>query len=179
MLAASFEKGIGMTVLHWSDSYNLGISLMDATHIEFVDLQARVLAAPDAQLMPLWQELVEHTESHFAREDRWMQDTGFSSDNCHSSQHKLVLQVMQEGLKRGLAGDLAVVRQMANELGLWFPQHANAMDAALAQHLQAVAYDETTGRILQPQALPREVIEGCHSDSCAPHAPADAKLAIT
>jgi hemerythrin len=126
--------------------------------------------------LPLWQELVAHTDEHFAREDRWMTDTGFSASNCHSTQHQIVLKVMREGSKRGLTGDLAVVRQMADELGVWFPQHANAMDAALAQHLRNVGYDETTGQVHLPQAMPSEQIEGCHSDSCTPHEAQDAKL---
>jgi hypothetical protein len=90
-----------------------------------------------------------------------------------------VLKVMREGSKRGRTGDLSVVRQMADELGVWFPQHANAMDAALAQHLQAVDYDERTGQVHLPQALPSEHIEGCHGNSCTPHEEPDAKLETT
>ena len=165
-----------MPELQWSDSYTLDLPVMDDTHHEFVDLQARVVRATDAQLLPLWEELVAHTDEHFAREDRWMTDTGFSPTNCHTTQHQTVLKVMREGSKRGRTGDLAVVRQMANELGVWFPQHANAMDAALAQHLRSVAYDEKTGQVHLPLALPTENIEGCHGSSCAPHDEPGAKL---
>lgn len=168
-----------MPELQWSDSYTMGVPTMDDTHREFVDLLAKVVRATDAQLLCLWEELVAHTDEHFAREDRWMTDTGFSPTNCHSTQHQVVLQVMREGSKRGRNGDLAVVRQMADELGVWFPQHANAMDAALAQHLQSVNYDEKTGQVHLPQALPSEVIEGCHSSSCTPHEASEAKLETT
>jgi hypothetical protein len=74
---------------------------------------------------------------------------------------------------------LAVVRQMADELGEWFPQHANAMDAALAQHLQSVNYDDKTGQVHLPQALPAEEIEGCHGSSCTTHEEPGAKLETT
>lgn len=166
-----------MAVLQWSEAFVLGMPVMDETHEAFVKLLAEVVNASDAQLMPLWQGLVDHTDAHFAREDRWMTATGFSADNCHSSQHQIVLKVMREGLKRGHAGNLAVVRQMADELGVWFPQHANAMDAALALHLRSVGYDEQTGEIHLPQAMPVEVLEGCHGASYAPHDAPDAKLA--
>lgn len=166
-----------MAVLQWSEAFVLGMPVMDDTHLEFVNLLAEVVNASDAQLMPLWQGLIDHTDAHFAREDGWMTATGFSADNCHSSQHQIVLKVMREGLKRGHAGDLAVVRQMADELGVWFPQHANAMDAALALHLRSVGYNEQTGEILLPQAIPMDAIEGCHGTSCAPHDAPDAKLA--
>jgi len=168
-----------MTVLQWSDSFTLGVPVMDETHQEFVDLLNRVVQAGDTELMGLWTELVDHTNDHFAREDRWMTDTGFTADNCHSTQHLFVLNVLREGEKRGQAGDLAVVRQMADELGVWFPQHANAMDAALAQHLQHVGYDERLGQVALPDALPSEKIAGCHSTKCSTHDAAQAKLETT
>ena len=155
-----------MPTLQWSDTLALGLPEMDATHHEFVALLAQVVNATDDTLLPLWRELVTHTDEHFAREDRWMQTTGFASSNCHSSQHQVVLQVMREGDKRGSAGELAVVRQMADELGTWFPMHAQAMDAALALHLRNVGFDPVTGQVALPQALPTGVIHGCGGSTC-------------
>jgi hypothetical protein len=96
-----------------------------------------------------------------------MQHTGFAPANCHSTQHKVILQVMREGERRGQDGDLAVVRQMAKELGLWFPNHAQSMDAALALHLRSAGYDPITGQVSVPQALPKQAIHGCGGASCS------------
>jgi len=159
-----------MSTLLWSDSLALGLPFMDDTHHEFVDLLAQVANATDADLLPAWQVLIDHTDNHFGLEDEWMQSTRFSSSNCHSMQHGIILQVMREGAKRGHAGDLGVVRQMAHELGIWFPQHAQSMDAALALHLRGVGYDPVTGIVRMPQALPKEEIHGCGSTSCSSHA---------
>jgi hypothetical protein len=54
---------------------------------------------------------------------------------------------MREGEVRGMDGDYAAVRQMAHELGLWFPQHAQSMDASLALHLRSAGFDPITGAI--------------------------------
>ena len=105
---------------------------MDETHQEFVDLLAVVVRSSDNEIMGHWHALIVHTDQHFGQEDNWMQRTRFSSSNCHSVQHQVILQVMREGQQRGKKGDLGVVRQMAHELGIWFPQHAQSMDAALA-----------------------------------------------
>jgi hemerythrin-like metal-binding protein len=156
-----------MSTLQWSDSLALGLPFMDDTHHEFVDLLAAVVNASDTDLLTTWRSLIEHTDDHFGREDQWMQDTRFSSGNCHSMQHKVILQVMREGDTRGQAGELDVVRQMAHELGIWFPQHAQSMDAALALHLRGVGYDPATGIVHAPQALPQEVIHGCGGASCS------------
>jgi hemerythrin-like metal-binding protein len=154
-----------MPKLQWSDTLSLDLPAMDDTHREFVELLNQVVNAPDDGLLSAWSVLVTHTDAHFAREDQWMKATGFSSNNCHSTQHQVVLQVMREGERRA---DMAMVRQMADELGLWFLQHAQAMDAALALHLRGVGYDPVTGQVKLPDALPTQTIQGCGSNTCTP-----------
>lgn len=156
-----------MAQLEWSDALNLDLPLMDDTHREFVDLLAAVEQAEDAQLQLAWQALVEHTDQHFGQEDAWMASTRFASGNCHSMQHRVVLQVMREGAARAAQGDLKVLRVMASELALWFPQHAQSMDAALALHLRRVGFDPATGVVHAPQALPGELIHGCGGATCS------------
>lgn len=156
-----------MSTLQWSESLALGLEFMDVTHQEFVQLLAEVVEASDAELPAAWKILIDHTDDHFGREDAWMRDTRFSSTNCHTTQHSVVLQVMREGARRAEFGELDVVRQMARELGIWFPQHAQSMDAALALHLRGVGYNATTGTVLKPEALPQEMIHGCGGDTCS------------
>jgi hemerythrin-like metal-binding protein len=153
-----------MPALEWSDALSLDLPMMDTTHQEFVELLAVVEAASDADLLPAWQQLVDHTDDHFGREDRWMADTRFASSNCHSTQHHVVLQIMQDGAAKA---DRAMVRQMARELAVWFPQHAQAMDAALALHMRRVGYDPLTGIVHAPESLPREEIQGCGGVTCS------------
>ena len=155
-----------MPSLPWSEALELGLAFMDDTHREFVELLACAEAASDADLPALWQVLIDHTAEHFGREDAWMHATGFSTGNCHSTQHRVVLQVLREGAACAEQGDLAPVRQMIRELALWFPQHAQGMDAALALHLRSVGYDAASGEVLQPEALPVAEIHGC-SGSCS------------
>lgn len=97
-----------------------------------------------------------------------MRQARFASGNCHSTQHKVVLTVMREGLALGRAGRLDVIRQMTHELATWFPQHAQSMDAALALHLRGIWLDVTTGEVSRPDLQPVEEITGCGSAACAP-----------
>lgn len=156
-----------MPTLEWSDALALDLPQMDATHLEFVSLLAVVDAASDGALIPAWQQLVEHTAAHFAQEDRWMADTGFAPDNCHTARHKVVLDIIKMGAVKGAQGDLAMVRQMARELADWFPSHAQAMDGALVDHLRKVGYDTVSATVCAPTALPQTAIHGCGSaDMC-------------
>lgn len=156
-----------MAQLEWSDALALDLALMDDTHREFVDLLAAAELADDAHLLSAWHTLIEHTEQHFGQEDAWMASTRFASGNCHSTQHRVVLQVMREGAVRADQGDLQVLRVMAGELALWFPQHAQSMDAALALHLRRVGFDPASGVVHAPHALPGELIQGCGGATCS------------
>ena len=156
-----------MAVLQWSESLSLELPEMDETHQEFVALLARVETADDAHLVAAWQALVDHTAGHFGREDDWMRSTGFSSASCHTVQHRVVLEVMCEGLVQGLKGQNEAIRQMARELAVWFVQHAQTMDAALALHLRSVGFDAASGEVRMPLALPAAPMHGCGSAACA------------
>jgi hemerythrin-like metal-binding protein len=155
--------------LAWSEDLVLDVDYMDNTHREFVDLLAATEMADDADVLARFEALIEHTVDHFGREDDWMNTTSFAASSCHSQQHDIVLQVMREGLKRGREqGDLKLVRQMAHELGIWFPQHAQTMDAALAIYLTHVGFDEKTNTVTKPEAVQQSHAEhGCGTDSCA------------
>jgi len=154
------------TPLRWSEGLELDFLAMDATHREFVDLLAAVVQAPDAQLLPAWTALIAHTDAHFSQEDQWMLATGFSPENCHSLQHKVILQVMREGQQSAQKGQLYVVRQMAYELGQWFPQHAQSMDASLALHLRSAGFDPIAGTVAEAAAIPTTPIHGCGGSTC-------------
>lgn len=163
-----------MPRLEWSEALSLDLPLIDDTHREFVDLLAAVEAAADDAVIPAWRALIDHTQLHFDQEDRWMRETRFAAGNCHSVQHKVVLDVMREGLKRAEGGELELLRMMVGELAQWFPQHAQSMDAGLALHMRRCAHDPATGAVLNPQALPAGEISGCGSVACTPETAAPA-----
>lgn len=139
-----------MTRLQWTEALSLDFPGMDDAHRTFVDKLDLAHEATDATVLGLWRDVVAHTASVFEREDQWMLATRFSSTHIHATQHKVVLQVMREGLNAGESGDLALIRKMAGELGQWFANHAQSMDAALALHLRKTGYDSATGVLSLP-----------------------------
>lgn len=149
-----------MPALPWSDGLKLGLPVMDDTHQEFVDLLARAEAADDAALPGVWRELVEHTVDHFGREDAWMLATGFALANAHTNQHRAVLRVMRKCGQKAAQGDFEPLRKLIPELAVWFPRHAQSVDAALVLHLRGLGYDPETGEVARPEHLPREEVKG-------------------
>lgn len=159
-----------MTTLTWTDDLALGQPRMDATHVEFVDLLAALetaLQAPDTVAAAL-DALVAHTDAHFAQEDRWMAALGFAPQNCHAFQHQSVMNVLREVQRLHAAeGDVALVQRLAGELAVWFPQHAQMMDAALAETMAQRGYDPETGAMTNPPAPEAEAVTGCGSSRCS------------
>lgn len=153
--------------LVWSESLQTGDDRMDDTHIEFVDLLARLRALPAEEQLPLFRELKAHTVEHFAQEERWMLATGFTADNCHAGQHRSILDTMQAVEDHFLKGDEAIIGRMADALAEWFPVHAQTMDAGLAQHLQAVRFDSRTETLADPSLVRPATMSGCGSVSCS------------
>lgn len=125
-----------METIEWTDALSLDFEPMDAVHRVFVGLLAQAQEASDDTLAARWQAVIEHTQMHFARENSWMEKTHFSTADTHTLQHRVVLNVMREGLALARAGQLDPVREMAFELGNWFAKHTQSLDAALALHMR-------------------------------------------
>lgn len=158
-----------MTAITWNEALVLNQPQLDDTHREMVELLnalEAVLASQDDPL-PTFQRLLAHTEAHFATEEGWMAATGFAPENCHSSQHQMVLGVMQEVLRHATElKDLEPMRIVMGELAQWLPAHAEMMDAALVYHMGQVGYDPATGCIAKPLSTEATGISSCGSKSC-------------
>ena len=151
----------------WSEKLLTGDARMDHTHQEFADQLATLMATPPADQLPLYEAFVAHTVAHFAQEDRWMLATGFTEGNCHSDQHAMVLETMQAVVKHYQLGETDIINRMGEALGEWFGQHAQTMDAGLAQHLQSVGFDSATETLADPSAIRNVTVSGCGSISCS------------
>lgn len=130
-----------MKPVEWSEALALDYEPMDTVHRSFVDVLAQAQQASDTGLPRAWLAVVEHTSAHFDREDNWMRRTHFSAADNHIMQHRVVLNVLREGLALAQAGRLTEVREMAAELAAWFAKHTQTLDAALALHMRRVSAD--------------------------------------
>ena len=130
-----------MHTIEWTDALLLDYEPMDRVHHEFVDLLVLAQTAPDEALPQAWSAVLDHTVLHFGREDDWMRKTRFSSADSHMLQHRVVLNLMREGLAMARTGDLKPVRDMADELAAWFAKHTQQQDAALALHMRREPLD--------------------------------------
>jgi hemerythrin-like metal-binding protein len=126
--------------IEWSDSFLLGFTPMDNVHEEFVNLIGQLQAAEDAQLPELFDALTAHLEHHFGLEDQWMIETDFPPRDCHGEEHAAVLKSVREVSELLRAGNVAISRDLVNELANWFPSHADHLDSALAHWMSKLRF---------------------------------------
>jgi hemerythrin-like metal-binding protein len=134
-----------MAATHRSGALSLDLPFMDQAHEQFTALLKCADDADDAQLPAAWRAVVELTAENFAHEDEWMQSTRFSSRKDHTLQHRVVLEVMREGIAQADQGRLLEVRQMAWQFRDWYHKHVQTMDAALALHLRGMRFEPANG----------------------------------
>jgi hemerythrin len=113
----------------------LGYAPMDAIHGEFLVLLQTLLTASDEAMAEALAQVHAHSQSHFAEEERWMDDTAFPPRACHADEHAAVLASMEGVARRVAAGDFEAGRRLARALAEWFPGHAHHLDSALAHWL--------------------------------------------
>jgi hemerythrin len=141
-----------MTASDRLDALSLDLPFMDDAHRQFMELLAIADAADDRALPAAWRNLVACTTEIFTREDKWMDVTGFSSRRDHKIQHRVVLEVMREGIVQADEGRLLQVRQMAWQLRDWYQKHVQTADAALALYLRGRRFDPANGQV-EPSGL--------------------------
>ena len=118
--------------MFWEERYTLGVAEMDATHREFVDQAAALLAAPDGEFPALFEQLREHTRLHFENEGKLMKACRFPAIGEHHSEHLRVLGELAHFSRAAARGRIGLARDYVKSLPGWFSTHLATMDAALA-----------------------------------------------
>lgn len=153
----------------WSDTLSLNVAAMDDIHQEFVATLDALQSAPDGELVARLDDLIAHSEEHFAQESVWMRAIQFPPIHCHEEEHDKVLIILKDVRGRVAAGDLALGRNLARELMPWFQHHAATMDNMLAQHIRQSGYEANRST---SEELGGEKGEGrrAKGNACAPEA---------
>lgn len=118
--------------LHWGDQFLLGYAPIDEVHEEFVDLIGQMQRGPDAALPALLAAFAAHLRRHFEMENEWMVTTEFPPRDCHMDEHAAVMASVEEVQVLLAQGEVAICRDLVEQLAQWFPKHADQLDSALA-----------------------------------------------
>ena len=125
----------------------VAVPFMNAVHCEELALVGKLLSELHTQpnvivcdsLFATW---IQHTQEHFAREERLMQEHDFFAYPCHQGEHQKALQelcaVHQYWLnERDTVGIIEYIGQWRN----WLQEHISTMDFVTAQYLSQFDLD--------------------------------------
>ncbi|MYM62499.1 bacteriohemerythrin [Pseudomaricurvus sp. HS19] len=116
--------------------YSLGDAEMDHSHDEFMQLAQQAASAQPAEFAPALQQLLQHTQEHFEKEELRMHSSDHRLLNEHRAEHQRILGDMERFCQRARAGRSTMARAWVRDNLLdWFSAHVKTMDSALAAHL--------------------------------------------
>jgi hemerythrin len=114
----------------------LGYELIDNDHDEFISLLNNLDSASNTDFPSLFQQLYEHIEQHFERENQLMKQLAYPGEIEHKGEHQRVLGEFRQFKTRVDKGLIVFGRSFVRErLPQWFGPHVTTMDSALAAHI--------------------------------------------
>jgi len=125
-----------MALLENSVTLSVAYGPIDEDHAAFIGLLNALASADNAAFPALFQQLYEHTEQHFAREDQWMAEFAYPGIADHKGEHQRVLGEFKQFKSRVDKGLIVFGRSFVKErLPQWLALHITTMDKALATHI--------------------------------------------
>lgn len=131
------SQGEGYVLFTWEDQYNTGIDEIDQDHQALVKLindlyEAMQDGSGGALLLPIFSALKHYTETHFAREERFMTECDAPDLEKHLNEHKQMVAKLAELESRHRNGEAAISLQALTFLRDWLQSHICVVDQAMA-----------------------------------------------
>ncbi len=125
-----------MTLINDSQSTHLNYATLDEDHAQFIQLVNQLETANSADFPKLFAQLHEHTEHHFDKENKLMDEYGFPAITEHKGEHGRILADFKQFRKRVDRGLIPFGRAFVkDQLPQWFQLHVSTMDSALVAHI--------------------------------------------
>ena len=138
-----------MTTPDCSTIPQVALDFMNTVHCEELTLVQSIsglidAASPDNnRISELLQQWVTHTEQHFERENRYMQEYRFPAFPVHANEHETALeQIRQVQQQWNQQHNIESLKQyIQHDWPTWFKNHISTMDFITAQFLNQFDFD--------------------------------------
>ncbi|QQS35452.1 MAG: bacteriohemerythrin [Ignavibacteriales bacterium] len=131
-----------MALITWSEKYSVNIQSIDTQHKKLAELVNQLhsaLAEGKAKevLSKILSELVSYTKTHFAYEEKLLQQEKFPGYLAHKMEHDSLTQKVLSFQKEFQAGKSAFSVELMNFLKDWLINHIVGSDKKYTQHLKS------------------------------------------
>ena len=130
-----------MPLLLWGPMLEVGVKEIDTQHRKLVDLANELADAVRAGkgkevLGKTLAELVRYTQTHFATEEKLMDQHKYPGTADHKQLHKDLVKTVSDFKAKFDKGDAALTDEIMNFLRDWLTKHIMNIDKALARDLK-------------------------------------------
>jgi len=132
-----------MPIINTQDIPVTQSDMMNNDHKEFVEslnklMELVAILNNDKCIDTALEQLLTHTEEHFAKEESLMIQANFPPYPVHKNEHERVLKILREAINHWhLNRDRESLQPLLQELlPEWFMQHVSTMDKITAQFIQ-------------------------------------------
>lgn len=129
-----------MAIMNWNDSYSVNITSIDIQHKKLIDM---INALHDAMaqgkgrdvMAPMVRDMATYAVTHFANEEKLMQEKGYPDFAAHKAQHDAFKQKVGDFQAKVADNKLGVTLEVMNFLKDWLSNHILSVDKKYAPFL--------------------------------------------
>ena len=129
-----------MTLLKWTDEFNVGIEEVDSEHQELIEMinglhDVMQVGADYVQVVELLGEIYAQIAAHFAHEEKIMRNAHYPLYEAHKEDHETLLDDLREIMDEVEADGTFDAVALSGDLNRWFIDHFHTHDAKLHRAL--------------------------------------------
>lgn len=129
-----------MALITWNKEFELGIERVDAQHRQLVEIINRfdegVRSGKGSRIMnDILNDLIGYSQEHFADEERFLAEAGYSDLPRHQAQHRQLLQKVERFQFDFNEAGRRVTNGMQEFLRYWLTQHILISDMEFKHEL--------------------------------------------
>ncbi len=129
----------------WSPEYSVNIKTIDDQHRELVNILNRLFIAVskregDKAIAGILDALVTYTQTHFALEERLMQQANYKDFEAHKVEHQKLLDQLDHLCRKHLVEEKAIYFEMLSFLKTWLKEHIQGVDTIYSSALQQAGF---------------------------------------
>ena len=125
----------------WSPDYSVDIKTIDNQHQELISILNHLFIAvsrrqADKEIAVILDDLVGYTKTHFALEERLMQQADYEDLEAHKLEHKKLLERLDQLTKKHLLEEKPIHFELLSFLKQWLKEHIKGSDKKYSSALQ-------------------------------------------
>jgi hemerythrin len=129
----------------WSPDYSVNIKTIDDQHQELVNILNRLFIAVsrregDQAIAGILDALLCYTQTHFALEERLMQQAKYKDYEAHKLEHIKLIAQLDQLCKKHLLEEKPIYFEMMQFLKTWLKEHIQGVDTKYSTALQQAGF---------------------------------------